>query len=188
MIGIKTKKNISTALFVFCAVLLTGQILFKPTATSWASDIGEPKNRLSEKELDCLARNVYFEAKNQSIAGQTAVALVTLNRATDGRFPRTICGVVSQGSIADPNKKVGKACQFSWFCSGKSNMPNKQSDEWILARQVAVDAYRMHYKGLDITNGATHFHATYVKPGWAKTLHKVGRIDDHVFYKWDGRI
>lgn len=142
---------------------------------------------LPKQEFECLAKNVYFEAGNQSIAGQLAVALVTLNRVNDSRFPRTICSVVTQGSMADPNKNVGRRCQFSWYCNGKSNNPNKNSKTWATAQQVAADAHKMFHKGLDITNGATHFHATYVRPGWAKTLQRVAIIDDHIFYKWNNK-
>jgi spore germination cell wall hydrolase CwlJ-like protein len=142
---------------------------------------------LPKQEFECLAKNIYFEAGNQSIAGQLAVALVTLNRVNDPRFPHTVCSVVTQGSMADPNKNVGRRCQFSWYCNGKSNNPKKDSATWQTAKQVALDANRMFHKGIDITNGATHFHATYVKPGWAKTLERVARIDDHIFYKWNPR-
>jgi spore germination cell wall hydrolase CwlJ-like protein len=156
-------------------------------STSQASKPTDVIAQLSDREFECLAKNVYFEAGNQPVVGQLAVALVTLNRVNDHRFPRTICGVISQGSMVDPNKKVGRSCQFSWYCNGKSNNPNKNSVTWQTAKQVALDAHRMFHKGIDITNGATHFHATYVKPGWAKTLERVARIDDHIFYKWNPR-
>ena len=143
---------------------------------------------LSEREFECLAKNIYFEAGNQPVVGQLAVALVTLNRANDPRFPRTICGVISQGSMDDTNNKKTKyVCQFSWYCNGKSKKPNTHSLMWSSAKQAAIDAHRMFHNGLDITNGATHFHATYVKPGWANTLERVARIDDHIFYKWNPR-
>lgn len=143
----------------------------------------EPK--LSLKDFDCLARNVYFEAKNQSIAGQLAVALVTLNRVEDRRFPSTVCGVVTQSGMDGRN--AGRSCQFSWYCDGKSNEPRRNTKAWETAVAVAQDAYRMHLNGFDVTNGATHFHATYVRPYWASSLNRVARIDDHIFYRWDNR-
>ena len=142
--------------------------------------------QLSEQEFECLAKNIYFEAGNQSVVGQTAVALVTLNRANDPKFPPTICGVISQGSVDDMvnnGRRIKYSCQFSWYCNKKSKVPKKDSEAWITAKQVATDAHKMFHNGLDITNGATYFHATYVNPGWAKTFERVARIDDHIFYK-----
>jgi len=136
---------------------------------------------LSDREFECLAKNVYFEAGNQSVAGQVAVALVTLNRVSDPRFPKSICGVVSQ-------KSEKRTCQFSWYCGLKTHTPKIGSKTWEAAKQAALDAHRMFHKGFDITNGATHFHATYVKPGWSTSLEKVARIDDHIFYKWSQKL
>ena len=185
--------TITTKQFFLASLLLTFVLMVLPRyqqhfiSTSQASKPTDVIAQLSDREFECLAKNVYFEAGNQPVVGQLAVALVTLNRVNDHRFPRTICGVISQGSMVDPNKKVGRSCQFSWYCNGKSNNPNKNSVTWQTAKQVALDAHRMFHKGIDITNGATHFHATYVKPGWAKTLERVARIDDHIFYKWNPR-
>lgn len=141
--------------------------------------VHQPKDppELSEREFDCLARNIYFEAGNQSMAGRVAVGLVTLNRANDPRFPSTICGVVQQAS----SRRV--ICQFSWYCLKGLRMKSLESDAWDSAKESAIMANHMYHKGYDITNGATHFHASYVKPAWAKSLEKVARIDDHIFYK-----
>jgi len=175
----KAKAIIVSTAFLASLLVLT---LIPRQITAPVLETSQIVKQLSQKDLDCLAKNVYFEAGNQSVAGQVAVALVTLNRTTHPMFPSSICKVVSQGSM-EAGKPTGRRCQFSWFCNGKSNEPNRKSDTWAQAVRVAIDAHTMFHKGFDITNGATHFHATYVNPGWSKVLTKVARIDDHIFYK-----
>ena len=138
----------------------------------------------------CLALNTYHEAKNQSMIGQIATAQVVMNRVKDSRFPNTVCEVVKQGphrpSWEDPKKEypVRHKCQFSWYCDGKSDEPRKDSKEWFKAKEYA----RIVLSGrivLDVTEGATHYHATYVKPAWAKTKTRTTRIESHIFYRWE---
>lgn len=117
-----------------------------------------------DNELFCLTQNVYYEARAEPRAGKLAVALVTLNRTEDKRFPSTICGVVFQ-------KK-----QFSWTTSynkGGINMP-----QWRLSQEAALEAYMNR----DILGNfkATHFHNTTVNPRWK--LRKVAKISNHIFY------
>jgi len=130
---------------------------------------------ISNEELTCLTKNIYWESKNQSVTGQIAVAHVTLNRTKEEEFPKSICGVVKQ--------KIGDVCQFSWVCS--SIIKNKPHDPVLFAKaqDVATQAVLLHNQGYDITNGALFFHAKYVNPGFFKGLTKVVEIDDHVFYK-----
>ena len=145
---------------------------------------------LLETALMCLALNTYHEAKNQSMIGQVATAQVVMNRVKDSRFPNTVCEVVKQGphrpSWEDPKKEypVRHKCQFSWYCDGKSDDPRKDSKEWFKAKEYA----RIVLSGrivLDVTEGATHYHATYVKPAWAKTKTRTTRIESHIFYRWE---
>ena len=72
-------------------------------------------------ERECLADNIYFEARNQGFAGWVAVAQVTLNRVRDDRFPNTICEVVKQGLTYESGFPIRDKCQFSWYCDGKSD-------------------------------------------------------------------
>lgn len=114
-------------------------------------------------ETDCIARNIYYEARNQPIAGQVAVAKVTLNRAEDERWPSSACGVVAQKN------------QFSWV--GKvTEQPT--GNAWETAKLIAITVYLLP----DPTNGATHFHANYVKPYWAERKKLKTVIGDHIFY------
>ena len=139
---------------------------------------------LDPTQLECMAKNIYFEAAIESTAGKLAVAQVTLNRVNSTRFPNTICGVVKQGSHYSNGFAVRDRCQFSWYCDGKSDEPRKDSKEWFKAKEYA----RIVLSGrivLDVTEGATHYHATYVKPAWAKTKTRTTRIESHIFYRWE---
>ena len=137
----------------------------------------------------CLALNTYHEAKNQSMIGQIATAQVVMNRVEDSRYPNTVCEVVKQGptrtSWKDPSKRipVKHRCQFSWYCDGKSDVP-KNEKAWRKAQDVAFLVLYDKIK-LDVTEGATHYHATYVKPAWAKTKKRTTRIEKHIFYRWE---
>jgi len=138
-----------------------------------------------ETALMCMALNIYHEAKFQSMLGQIAVGQVVANRVKDDRFPNTVCGVVKQAvTLKGTNKPVLHKCQFSWYCDGKKDTPSLESDEWHNAKRYA----KMVLYGtitLDFTEGATHYHATYVRPAWARTKTKTTRIDRHIFYRWE---
>ena len=142
-----------------------------------------------ETAFICLALNTYHEAKNQSTVGQIATAQVVMNRVEDKRFPNTVCEVVKQGptrpSWEDPNKEypIKHRCQFSWYCDGKSDVP-KNEKAWRKAQDVAFLVLYDKIK-LDVTEGATHYHATYVKPAWEKTKKRTTQIEKHIFYRWE---
>jgi len=142
------------------------------------------------QEVSCLATNVYHEARNQGAAGQLAVASVTLNRVLDTRFPDTVCGVTQQGIHRPSWKGTGEMipirykCQFSWYCDGLSDAIQDQEsyDEiYVLSELLFTGAMTM----VDITEGATHYHADYVLPDWASTKTKTTEIQDHIFYRWE---
>jgi len=136
------------------------------------------------ESLICLALNVYHEAKNQSFMGQVAVAQVVMNRVKDARYPNTVCDVVKQAETYKykPTIPIKNKCQFSWYCDGKSDKP-EEPKAWRDAMHVANGVYNGHIG--DFVEGATHYHAYYVNPSWAKVKKYVLRIDDHIFYKWE---
>jgi N-acetylmuramoyl-L-alanine amidase len=136
------------------------------------------------ESLICLALNVYHEAKNQSFMGQVAVAQVVMNRVKDERYPNTVCDVVKQAETYKykPTIPIKNKCQFSWYCDGKSDKP-EEPKAWRDAMHVANGVYNGHIG--DFVEGATHYHAYYVNPSWAKVKKYVLRIDDHIFYKWE---
>jgi len=138
-----------------------------------------------ETALMCMAVNLYHEAGNQSMIGQMAVGQVVLNRVADKRFPNTICEVVKQAvTYKKSDKPIRWKCQFTWYCDGKKDEPDFDSRTWRLALDHASILINKTIL-LDVTEGATHYHATYVRPAWAKTKTKTTRIDRHIFYRWE---
>jgi len=142
----------------------------------------------TDEDITWLAKNVYFEARNQGIAGQLSVAHVTLNRVNDRRFPDTLKGVVTQG-LTRNSWRDGKPypikhkCQFSWYCDGKADtITNWESFDKI---RKLMFTFTSNSSIIDITEGATHYHADYVYPDWADTKLKTIEIEDHIFYRWD---
>ena len=132
-------------------------------------------------EVECLALNIYHEARNQPTAGKLAVAQVTLNRVKHDRFPNTICGVVYQGYYLN-NNPIKHKCQFSWWCDGKSDKP-KEIQSWNYALMLARHMHEGIFDNIDVVKDATHYHAVYVKPYWTKEKKRVKVIADHIFYK-----
>lgn len=138
---------------------------------------------ITPQDRDCLARNIYFEAKNQSISGQMAVGVVTLKRVESNKFPDDICGVVkfTHHKYAS-GFPVKHKCHFSWYCDGKTDKPADRR-AWTVAQNVA-DALLSKESGItDMTNGADHYHADYIDPPrWTQNMVKVAQIDNHIFY------
>jgi spore germination cell wall hydrolase CwlJ-like protein len=128
-----------------------------------------------DAEKHCLAQAIYFEARSEPEAGQAAVAQVILNRMTSGLYPQTICGVVFQ------NRSHRHACQFSFACDGKA-LRVHEGDSWTQATRIADDVLGGRTWLADI-GGATHYHADYVRPRWARSLKKMDVIGKHIFYR-----
>ena len=125
--------------------------------------------------LMCLALNVYHEARSDNMMGQYAVAHVVMNRVQSDRYPDDTCDVVYQGYEKGKHK-----CQFSWYCDGKSDTPH-DPEAWAWAVLVAYDVLQSRVP--DPTYGATHYHATYVKPYWADHYKQTVTLGSHIFYK-----
>ena len=138
-----------------------------------------------ETALMCMAFNIYHEARNESMLGQIAVGQVVMNRVWDKRFPNTVCEVVKQAvTHKGTNKPVLFRCSFSWYCDGQVDDVNKDSKAWRYSLEYASIVLSGRIV-LDITEGATHYHATYVRPSWARTKTRTPRIDRHIFYRWE---
>lgn len=149
-----------------------------------------------DSELECMAMNIYYEARNQSRLGQIAVGQVVLNRIQHTYYPDTVCEVVQQGSLTTGDiyrwiTRDGEAvripsCQFSWYCDGQSDeiRDRETNQAWRTAVDIATAMLTDNpYEGM--LEGATHYHATYVDPAWASTKTEVTQIDSHIFYRWD---
>ena len=155
---------------------------------------------IDNRQAHCLALNVYYEARGSNLADMYAVSDVVLNRVRDSRYPNTICEVVYEGPVReswktkkDPDlpdeerqyNPVRNMCQFSWYCDGKNDIP-KDETGWATAQMVAGSIlFANKHRGL--TEGATHYHATYVRPNWRndRGMQHVGRIGSHIFYRWE---
>lgn len=144
------------------------------SSSAWADQM--------QSEIDCLARNIYFEARNQSTAGMFAVGLVTLNRVKSQRFPDTFCEVVHQAKVDHNGNPVLHACHFSWYCDGKPDKIRNQ-EAYMFTYAVAQIIITHRDQIFDFTGGATHYHQVKVRPWWAKGATILAKIGDHVFLK-----
>ena len=141
----------------------------------------ERLSTISAEERECLARNVYFEARSETIAGQVAVAWVTLNRMESPNFPDTICGVVHQARTDSNGNPLRNQCQFSWYCDGKSDRIRNQrawEDVQLITDVVLLDWARAKESPVE---NATFYHADYVNPYWANSFTQVATVDNHIF-------
>jgi spore germination cell wall hydrolase CwlJ-like protein len=163
---------------------------------------------ISSKDVDCLTKNIYYEAGGEPEEGKVAVAMVTINRVRDGRFGKTICSVVDQRTVVVRMKEVTEThmvktgffgrpqpvtqkttvaqnvtiCQFSWRCV-MVHKPKDTDARWEASREVAERLLKGDYSMWQAKyTGALYFHATSVRPVWAKSKQYMNRIGGHHFY------
>ena len=145
------------------------------TSASTAAQVpGRSPFRLSDREARCLARTVFFEARGESLRGQLAVAMVVRNRMRHATFPGNACTVIHQ------------VAAFSWYSDGKSDDPTDyrgpaNRTAWVSSRRL-VDALRRN-RMADPTDGADHYHATYVSPDWSRHFAQTAHIGEHLFFR-----
>ena len=128
------------------------------------------------KQLECLTRNIYWEAAGEPFEGKVAVAQVTMNRVADGKFGTGVCGVVYQKNVF--YEKV--VCQFSWACETNHKIKPVYPKNWAESEEVAKKVLLENFRLPGLTQ-AMYYHATYVNPGWR--LQRVTQIGQHIFYK-----
>jgi len=127
------------------------------------------------RQLECLTRNIYWEAANEPFEGKVAVAQVTLNRMQSGKFPDSVCGVVHQKNVF--YERV--VCQFSWYCEGNHKVKAIHKPMWRESEEVAKKVLLEGFRLPSLKN-ALYYHADYVNPGWNHPrIEKIGR---HIFY------
>jgi len=131
----------------------------------------------SARALHCMTQAIYYEAANEPLRGQQAIAQVVLNRVRHPAYPKSVCGVVYQGA-ARPT-----GCQFTFTCDGALRWA-PQAALWRRAQDVARRALA-GFVDKDV-GSATHYHAAYVVPYWAPTLVKMTQVGQHIFYRWTG--
>ncbi len=144
---------------------------------AWAAT-ALPPAAFSDREQQCLAAGIYFEARGEPVKGQAAVAQVILNRVRNPAFPDSICGVVYQ------NVHWRNRCQFSFACDGIKDRV-RSPRHWDMAEEIAM-AVTAGKIWLAEVGSSSHYHATYVRPGWARRMERVGRIGLHIFYRTYG--
>lgn len=151
-----------------------------------------------QQEITCLADNLYWEARNQEVRGMMAVAFVTRNRVRSPHWPDTYCEVIKEGPMRESwttrknpllpdDQRVyfpkRDRCQFSWYCDGKADqIPTQDRDIYAIAHMISFKIYHNWFD--DNTLGATHYHADYVHPKWAKQMTHTVTIGNHIFYKF----
>ncbi len=145
----------------------------RPMKPFMAPAKGEDRDRA----VQCLSQAVYYEAAREPTLGQEAVAQVVLNRVRHPAYPKSVCGVVYQGSA----RVTG--CQFTFTCDGSLRWA-PEPGLWRQAKAVAERALAGHVAKQ--VGSATHYHAAYVAPYWAPTLVKMTQLGAHIFYRWTG--
>jgi spore germination cell wall hydrolase CwlJ-like protein len=159
------------------------------------------------RDLTCLAQNIYYEAGNEVEEGRVAVGLVTINRSQSGRYPSTICGVVNQKTAVSKIQTVTEdrvqydavgrkrivtdqrqvtttrtVCQFSWRCENVTKI-KYNSTRWDDSLAVAQNLLAGGYEELrDKYRDAEYFHEVHIRPSWARQKHRITRIGGHIFY------
>lgn len=158
---------------VVASLMVVYSAIFSANTTPHFIDVRyHTLNASMQKEVKCLAENIYFESAHEPDVGKMAVAFVTLNRMHNKDFPSTVCEVVTQ--------KTKNTCQFSWFCILKDKTPrNHEIYQKIL--DMASFIYVNYDKMEDPSYGALYYHADYVNPKW-KNLNHVTTIGRHIFY------
>ena len=163
---------------------------------------------ISNKDEDCLARNIFFEAANEPEEGKVAVGMVTINRVKDGRFANSICAVVNQRTVFVRSKEVARTeivqrgwfgrpeavtkkeivitsvpvCQFSWTCAF-IRMPKVTDERWEESKRIAKALINRDYPLWEAKyETAMYFHSTGIRPVWANQKTRINRIGGHIFY------
>jgi spore germination cell wall hydrolase CwlJ-like protein len=156
------------------AIIRIGSVLLIAAAALFARPVKAEPLGEAEQEINCLALNIYFEARSEPHMGKIAVGHVVLNRMLSGAYPDSACEVIRQGG----ERRDGR-CQFSWMCDRLSDQP-KDASAWDEAQTLA----RMIYNGLtqDPTKGAMWYHADYVSPKWRTQFVQGPVIGRHIFY------
>ena len=151
-------------------------------------DVENKITSIDVEESQCLALNIFFEAAVESTAGKLAVAHVTLNRVKSNNYPNSICEVVKEGIHYSNGLPKRDRCQFSWYCDGKGDIP-KEGRLWNESLDLAQYVVERKDDLRDITDGATHYHATYIDaPRWTARKKVTTSIDQHIFYRRNWRL
>ena len=165
---------------------------------------------LSDRDVECLARNIFYESGGEPTEGKIAVGIVTVNRAQDPRFGKSVCDVVKARTVVAKTREVKQTemvkigffgrpepvtttrliaeqipvCQFSWVCSGYAKKPKSDDDRWVESQAIAEGIARGDYEEYRVKYGtALYFHASGIRPIWAKSKRMITKTGHHLFYE-----
>ena len=165
---------------------------------------------MSDKDIECLARNIFYESGGEPTEGKIAVGIVTVNRAQDPRFGKSVCEVVKARTVVVKTREVKQiemvkvgyfgppekitttkmvteqvpVCQFSWVCGGYARQPKATDERWVESKAIAEGIARGDYEEYRAKYGnALFFHATAIRPVWAKNKKMVTKTGHHLFYE-----
>lgn len=162
-------------------IVRLGKITLIATLVVISSSIYESKQRVELTDQQCLAANVFFEARGESLKGMKAVAAVTLNRVNHKNYPRSVCAVVFQKKQFSWTSRMPAATIFAVLKGDTSGMQQKDKDSYKKAVDIAA-LPRVHLLHA-LPRNAIFFHAVNVKPAWTKGKVMVARIGGHLFYR-----
>ena len=167
------------ALFMIIALTLSVNLLRWAVADKLAKFEPAGSSQITvavrERQLGCLAKNIYYEAGSEPFEGKVAVAQVTINRVESGQFPDDVCKTIYQKNVI--YEKV--ICQFSWACDRDSGRPPNNAnykESMEVAKKVLLEEFR-----LPALKEAMYYHADYINPNWRRE--KITKIGHHIFYK-----
>lgn len=169
-------RMVGAAMVIAPVVTLAAVMTVKPTEYSITLPLpvkaisADRYKTVDERELNCLANNIYFESRNQSNLGQLAVGLVTVTRAERQKWSKTICGVVYDHK------------QFTWTWDKKQKLKHEDTLQYLQALHLASRILYGDFDSMREMFNADHYHTTKVHPAWADKFSKVATIDNHIFY------
>lgn len=137
----------------------------------------------TERDIECLALNAYFEARNEPRAGKIGVTQVVLNRVESDLFPNDVCEVIYQAETFANDEPRRNRCQFSWYCDGRSDIPRNWKSYTEIFQLVSTIVRARSNGSDDITNGSLFYHADYVNPLWNRRMEKQVQLGRHLFWK-----
>lgn len=142
-------------------------------------------------DRDCMARNIFFEARGESAKGKSMVGFVVLERTKSPHFPSSICGVVNQANTDAQGKIIKFQCAFSWVCDGKNHSEDfsdpRLKKEWEESQAVAELVLSGKLKPPVDMRGVTHYYASRIKFPWPqdrKNFKLVATVGNHLFFRW----
>lgn len=171
--------HIGITIVAFGFILLGLKEPFNAPQTPDKHSVAIEKQIYTEEDLHWLTMNIYFEARNQPLAGMLAVGQVVLNRVDHPNYPKNIKDVITQAKLNANGQPIRNKCQFSWYCDGKKDEINKNDKLYSKVEYAARLVLERRIP--DLVEGATHYHTVKVKREWGYPLTTV--IEDHIFYR-----